>query len=141
MRQGSVLYMGALAKHIAPDDPKIVQVVHKLLDTLGTPSEQVQRTISVSLAGLVGKAAVKPQAAEHVDRLLETLLGTESYAQPNPSPNPNPNPNPNPDPNPKPNPNPNPNPSPNLGRDGAAEQPGRARAARAHRRAAPRAPR
>ena len=65
MRQGSVLYMGALAKHIAPDDPKIVQVVHKLLDTLGTPSEQVQRTISVSLAGLVGKAAVKPQAAEH----------------------------------------------------------------------------
>ena len=37
MRQGSVLYTGALAKHIAPppDDPKIVQV-------LGTPSEQVR---------------------------------------------------------------------------------------------------
>ena len=49
MRQGSVLYMGALAKHIAPDDPKIVQVVHKLLDTLGTPSEQVQRTVSAAL--------------------------------------------------------------------------------------------
>ena len=90
--------MGALAKHIAPDDPKIVQVVHKLLDTLGTPSEQVQRTISVSLAGLVGKAAVKPQAAEHVDRLLETLLGTASYAEPNPSPSPHPDPNPNPNP-------------------------------------------
>jgi hypothetical protein len=73
--------MGALAKHIAPDDPQIVQVVHRLLDTLGTPSEQVQRTISLSLAGLVGKAAVKPQAAEHVERLLHTLLGTESYAE------------------------------------------------------------
>ena len=72
MRQGSVLYMGALAKHIAPDDPKIVQVVQRLLDTLGTPSEQVQRTISLSLAGLVGKAAVKPQAAEHIEPLTIT---------------------------------------------------------------------
>ena len=72
VRQGSVLYMGALAKHIAPDDPKIVQVVQRLLDTLGTPSEQVQRTISLSLAGLVGKAAVKPQAAEHIEPLTIT---------------------------------------------------------------------
>ena len=42
---------------------------------------QVQKTISTSLAGLMGKAAVKPQAAQHLDRLLSQLLSTDSYAE------------------------------------------------------------
>ena len=32
VRQGVVLYMGSLAKHIPPDDPKVSQVVSRLSD-------------------------------------------------------------------------------------------------------------
>ena len=39
VRQGVVLYMGSLAKHIPADDPKVAQVVSRLMDALGTPSE------------------------------------------------------------------------------------------------------
>ena len=72
--------MGALAKHIAPDDPKVAQVVTRLIDALGTPSEMVQRTISQSLASLTSKAAVKPNAPTYLATLLETLKTTPSYA-------------------------------------------------------------
>ena len=72
--------MGALAKHIPPDDPKIGQVVTRLMGALGTPSESVQKTISTSLAGLVGKAAVKPNAPEYLNEMLTTLKETPSYA-------------------------------------------------------------
>ena len=41
---------GSLAKHIPPDDPKVAQVVTRLMDALGTPSESVQRTIATSCA-------------------------------------------------------------------------------------------
>ena len=81
IRQGVVLYMGSLAKHIPPDDPKVAQVVKRLMDALGTPSESVQRTISISLASLVSKPAVKPQAPELLAELLATLLSTPSYAK------------------------------------------------------------
>ncbi|KAL3902560.1 MAG: hypothetical protein SGPRY_012016, partial [Prymnesium sp.] len=73
--------MGSLAKHIPPEDPKVVQVVKRLMNALGTPSESVQRTISTSLASLMGKPAVKPHAAEYLNELLELLLTTPSYAK------------------------------------------------------------
>lgn len=73
--------MGSLAKHIPPDDPKVAQVVTRLMGALATPSESVQRTISISLASLMSKPAVKPRAAEFLDELLGTLLSTPSYAK------------------------------------------------------------
>ena len=81
IRQGVVLYMGSLAKHIPPDDPKIAQVVTRLMDALGTPSEVVQRTIATSLASLMSKPAVKPNGPEYLKRLMEDLMATPSYAQ------------------------------------------------------------
>ena len=74
VRQGIVLLMGSIAKHIPPDDPKVAQVVVRLMDALGTPSEVVQRTISQSLASLTSKPAVKPNAPEHLDRLKKVPL-------------------------------------------------------------------
>ena len=79
-RQGIVLYMASLVKHIPPDDAKVSQVFKRLMDALSTPSEMVQRSISQSLAALVGKAAVKPDAPLYVTSLLSTLTTTPSYA-------------------------------------------------------------
>ncbi|KAF6151349.1 hypothetical protein GIB67_040622 [Kingdonia uniflora] len=42
VRKGVVIFTGALAKHLAKDDPKVHTVVEKLLDVLNTPSEAVQ---------------------------------------------------------------------------------------------------
>ena len=81
IRQGVVFYMASLAKHIPADDPKIAQVVTRLMAALGTPSEAVQRTISQSLASLVGKAAVKPNASQYLADLQDTLTKSPSYAE------------------------------------------------------------
>eukprot|EP00966_Prymnesium_polylepis_P311301 7192224-Prymnesium_polylepis.2 len=48
---------------------------------LGTPSESVQRTISISLASLMSKPAVKPHAPTYLAELLDDLLSTPSYAK------------------------------------------------------------
>ena len=80
IRQGVIFYLGALAKHMPADDAKIVQVVTRLMGALGTPSEMVQRTIGQSLASLVGKAAVRPSAPDHLRAMLTTLTTDPSYA-------------------------------------------------------------
>ena len=58
-----------------------LQVVQRLMDALGTPSEMVQRTISTSLASLVPKTAVKPNGPIYIKQLLQTLMTTPSYAE------------------------------------------------------------
>ncbi|KAL1214916.1 Protein ILITYHIA [Cardamine amara subsp. amara] len=53
VREGVVIFTGALAKHLAKDDPKVHTVVEKLLEVLNTPSESVQRAVSTCLSPLV----------------------------------------------------------------------------------------
>lgn len=80
MREGVVIFTGALAKHlgkvmcffsmllykltiksefstytsfIEQDDPKVHAVVEKLLDVINTPSEAVQRAVSACLSPLM----------------------------------------------------------------------------------------
>ncbi|KAF8392110.1 hypothetical protein HHK36_022452 [Tetracentron sinense] len=53
VREGVVIFTGALAKHLAKDDPKVHAVVEKLLDVLNTPSEAVQRAVSTCLSPLM----------------------------------------------------------------------------------------
>ncbi|KAF3642464.1 putative translational activator GCN1 isoform 2 [Capsicum annuum] len=53
VREGVVIFTGALAKHLAKDDPKVHTVVEKLLDVLNTPSEAVQRAVATCLSPLM----------------------------------------------------------------------------------------
>ncbi|GMP21858.1 hypothetical protein CsSME_00000112 [Camellia sinensis var. sinensis] len=53
VREGVVIFTGALAKHLEKDDPKVHAVVEKLLDVLNTPSEAVQRAVSTCLSPLM----------------------------------------------------------------------------------------
>ncbi|KAK1383439.1 hypothetical protein POM88_021174 [Heracleum sosnowskyi] len=53
VREGVVIFTGALAKHLGKDDPKVHAVVEKLLDVINTPSEAVQRAVSACLSPLM----------------------------------------------------------------------------------------
>ncbi|PIA40115.1 hypothetical protein AQUCO_02500083v1 [Aquilegia coerulea] len=79
VREGVVIFTGALAKHLAKDDPKVHAVVEKLLDVLSTPSEAVQRAVSTCLSPLM--TSKKEDAQELVSRLLEQLMHSDKYGE------------------------------------------------------------
>ncbi|KAG7021005.1 Protein ILITYHIA [Cucurbita argyrosperma subsp. argyrosperma] len=79
VREGVVIFTGALAKHLAKNDPKIHAVVDKLLDVLNTPSEAVQRAVSTCLSPLM--QSKQDDAPALVSRLLDQLMKSEKYGE------------------------------------------------------------
>lgn len=79
VREGVVIFTGALAKHLEKDDPKVHAVVEKLLDVLNTPSEAVQRAVSSCLSPLM--QSKKDDAAVLVSRLLDQLMKSDKYGE------------------------------------------------------------
>ncbi|KAJ1694352.1 hypothetical protein LUZ63_011050 [Rhynchospora breviuscula] len=79
VREGVVIFTGALAKHLAKDDPKVHNVVEKLLDVLNTPSEAVQRAVSDCLSPLM--VSKEKEGQELVNRLTEKMLKSEKYGE------------------------------------------------------------
>ncbi|KAJ6291980.1 hypothetical protein OIU76_023969 [Salix suchowensis] len=79
VREGVVIFTGALAKHLAKDDPKVHAVVEKLLDVLNTPSEAVQRAVSMCLSPLM--QSKKDDAPALVSRLLDQLMNSDKYGE------------------------------------------------------------
>lgn len=79
VREGVVIFTGALAKHLAKDDPKVHAVVEKLLDVLNTPSEAVQRAVSNCLSPLM--QSKQEDAQELVSRLLKRLMHSDKYGE------------------------------------------------------------
>ncbi|XP_009587833.1 protein ILITYHIA isoform X1 [Nicotiana tomentosiformis] len=79
VREGVVIFTGALAKHLAKDDPKVHAVVEKLLDVLNTPSEAVQRAVATCLSPLM--QAKQEDAPSLVSRLLNQLMKSDKYGE------------------------------------------------------------
>uniref|UniRef100_A0A0E0D5U2 TOG domain-containing protein n=1 Tax=Oryza meridionalis TaxID=40149 RepID=A0A0E0D5U2_9ORYZ len=79
VREGVVIFTGALAKHLSKDDPKVHSVVEKLLDVLNTPSEAVQRAVSDCLSPLMVSKQEEAQAL--VSRLLDRMMKCEKYGE------------------------------------------------------------
>ncbi|KAG0496604.1 hypothetical protein HPP92_001295 [Vanilla planifolia] len=79
VREGVVIFTGALAKHLEKDDPKIHAVVEKLLDVLNTPSEAVQRAVSGCLSPLMASKNDDGQAL--VSSLLDRLMKADKYGE------------------------------------------------------------
>ncbi|XP_048226208.1 protein ILITYHIA isoform X2 [Ricinus communis] len=79
VREGVVIFTGALAKHLAKDDPKVHAVVEKLLDVLNTPSEAVQRAVSTCLSPLM--QSKQDDAASLVSRVLDQLMKSDKYGE------------------------------------------------------------
>ncbi|GAB4855804.1 eIF-2-alpha kinase activator GCN1 [Ancistrocladus abbreviatus] len=79
VREGVVIFTGALAKHLEKDDPKVGAVVEKLLDVLNTPSEAVQRAVSTCLSPLT--PSKQEDAATLVSRLLNQMMKSDRYGE------------------------------------------------------------
>ncbi|EFJ34482.1 hypothetical protein SELMODRAFT_230367 [Selaginella moellendorffii] len=79
VREGVVVFMGALAKHLSQDDPKILVILERLLEMLKTPSESVQRAVSNCLAPLMLIHQVDSEKL--AKNLLEQLVQSEKYGE------------------------------------------------------------
>ncbi|CAN6297987.1 unnamed protein product [Urochloa humidicola] len=79
VREGVVIFTGALAKHLSKDDPKVQSVIEKLLDVLNTPSEAVQRAVSDCLSPLMVSKQEEGQAL--VSRLLDRMMKCDKYGE------------------------------------------------------------
>ncbi|CAO2827459.1 unnamed protein product [Amaranthus hypochondriacus] len=79
VREGVVIFTGALAKHLGKDDPKVHLVVEKLLEVLNTPSEAVQRAVSSCLSPLM--PSKQQDAPALVSQLLNQMMKSEKYGE------------------------------------------------------------
>jgi len=73
-----VILYGALARHLPSGDERVPQVVRRLLQTLGTPSETVQYAVAGCLPPLI-RTSVQ-NTSEYVQEVLDQLLQSKKYA-------------------------------------------------------------
>ncbi|XP_020890010.1 vesicle-associated protein 4-1-like [Arabidopsis lyrata subsp. lyrata] len=79
VREGVVIFTGALANHLAKDDPKVHNVVEKLLEVLNTPSESVKRAVTTCPSPLV--LSKQEDAPALFLRLLDKLMKSDKYGE------------------------------------------------------------
>lgn len=78
VKEAVVVLFGRLARHLDSTDPRIPQVVDRLVDALKTPAETVQVAVSDCLAPLV--KSMKNSVPQLVDHLFADMLGATNYA-------------------------------------------------------------
>ncbi|GIL49256.1 hypothetical protein Vafri_5386 [Volvox africanus] len=82
VREGVVVLLGTIARHLPPSDPKRAAALDLLMGVLGTPSESVQRSVSNCLPPLVAPLASNTEYTQGlVDRLLAQLTKGASYGE------------------------------------------------------------
>ncbi|CAL9239137.1 unnamed protein product [Arabidopsis halleri] len=79
VREGVVIFTGALGNHLAKDDPKVHNVVEKLLEVLNTPSESVKRAVTTCPSPLV--LSKQEDAPALFLRLLDKLMKSDKYGE------------------------------------------------------------
>ena len=79
IREGIVIFSGALAHHLSGSDPLIPHITRKVIDTLKTPSESVQIAVSECLVGLLKLNLNQAQPLLH--ELFEILFYSNKYGE------------------------------------------------------------
>uniref|UniRef100_M4BR37 TOG domain-containing protein n=1 Tax=Hyaloperonospora arabidopsidis (strain Emoy2) TaxID=559515 RepID=M4BR37_HYAAE len=78
-REGVVVCLGSLAKHMAPTDPKVSFIVDLLLEALDIPSESVQRSVATCLSTIIG--AVKERSTSILDVLMKRVAEGRTFGE------------------------------------------------------------
>uniref|UniRef100_A0A1I7Y9J1 TOG domain-containing protein n=1 Tax=Steinernema glaseri TaxID=37863 RepID=A0A1I7Y9J1_9BILA len=79
LREGLVVLLGTLAKDLDEGNPKMNQIFARLIETLSTPSQQVQESVARCIAPLV--RLMQEQAKELLQHLTKLLLSNSSYGE------------------------------------------------------------
>ncbi|KAG9080780.1 translational activator of GCN4, partial [Ceratobasidium sp. 370] len=79
IREAIVVLFGRLARHLDASDPRIAQVVDRLVEALKTPSEVVQVAVADCLPALV--KLMKPRLPKLIDQLFDQLVNGAKYAE------------------------------------------------------------
>ncbi|EUC57504.1 translational activator GCN1 [Rhizoctonia solani AG-3 Rhs1AP] len=79
IREAVVVLFGRHAGHLEASDPRVPQVVDRLVEALKTPSEVVQIAVADCLPALV--KLMKPRLPKLVDHLFDELINGAKYAQ------------------------------------------------------------
>jgi HEAT repeat protein len=83
-REGVIVFMGTIAKHMKPANPKIPNIIEVLLSALNTPSEDVQIAVAGCLPILM-KMSKKRPGSDNGEKILKSLLdralNAESYGE------------------------------------------------------------
>lgn len=79
-REGTVLLLGAVAKHLDDNNSKVLYAIHTLIDAArNTPSEPVQRSVAKCLPPLVKKQ--KEQMNSTFSDILAVVTTAETYGE------------------------------------------------------------
>jgi len=78
VNEAVIILYGALARHLSSGDARVPKVVQRLLQTLRTPSENVQHAVSQCLPPLVQKSS--QEVSQYVQTMMEDLLSGKTYA-------------------------------------------------------------
>lgn len=78
INEAVVILFGRVARHLDPTDPRIPNIVDRLVESLKTPAEQVQIAVSDCLAPLI--KLMRSRAAQLVENLLAELSDAPKYA-------------------------------------------------------------
>jgi len=79
VREGVIICLGTLARHMDPDDASLVAAVERLLECLSTPSHSVQKSIAECLPPLMTFPALAESIPNWIDMLIERLGTGEDY--------------------------------------------------------------
>lgn len=80
VREGVVVFLGRVAKHLPTSDAKAREILQRLLKALHTPSESVQRAVSECLPGLIPAIQSDTHETEKVvAEMLQQLLNGNAY--------------------------------------------------------------
>lgn len=79
MREGVAIFLGTLARHLPPGDPRVAVVVNRLVEVLRTPSAAVQKAVANCFPGLAPSLEAEARA-ELLAKLLDMTLNGTKYA-------------------------------------------------------------
>lgn len=79
LREGVILSMGTLARHMDETNPSLINVVDSLIESLRTPSHSVQKSVAECLPPLMAFPVVGDAAGKWITLLLERLHTSDEY--------------------------------------------------------------